>query len=106
MRPAARIQAAIDVLTEMLGRYRPASAALADWGKAHRYAGSGDRSAIGTLVFDALRRRASATAILGADTPRAMVLGALRQVGGLSADEIAGKSGHRIPTCDARYVLH
>ena len=89
MRPAARIQAAIDVLTEMLGRYRPASAALADWGKAHRYAGSGDRSAIGTLVFDALRRRASATAILGADTPRAMVLGALRQVGGLSADEIA-----------------
>ena len=89
MRPAARIQAAIDVLTEMLGRYRPASVALADWGKAHRYAGSGDRSAIGTLVFDALRRRASATAILDADTPRAMVLGALRQAAGLSADEIA-----------------
>lgn len=89
MRPAARTQAAIDVLTELLGRYRPASAALADWGKAHRYAGSGDRAAIGTLVFDALRRRASATEIMGSDTPRAMVLGALKQAAGLSADEIA-----------------
>ena len=36
--------------------------ALADWGKAHRFAGSGDRAAIGTLVYDALRRRASIAA--------------------------------------------
>ena len=55
MRPAARLQAAIDVLTEISTRHQPASTALADWGKAHRFAGSGDRAAIGNLVYDGLR---------------------------------------------------
>ena len=50
MRPSARIKAAIDVLDDIVKRHRPASAALADWGKSNRYAGSGDRSAIGTLI--------------------------------------------------------
>ena len=57
MRAGARIAAAAEVLDEILNRHRPAATALADWGKAHRFAGSGDRAAIGTLVFDALRRR-------------------------------------------------
>ena len=39
--------------------------ALADWGKGHRFAGSGDRAAIGNLVFDALRRRRSLAAQMG-----------------------------------------
>ena len=34
----------------------------ADWGKSHRFAGSGDRAAIGNLVYDALRRRRSLAA--------------------------------------------
>ncbi|MEZ5925108.1 MAG: RsmB/NOP family class I SAM-dependent RNA methyltransferase [Hyphomicrobiaceae bacterium] len=74
MKPAGRLAAAIEVLTEILERHRPASEALGDWGKAHRFAGSGDRAAIGNLVYDALRRKASAAAQMGADTPRAIAL--------------------------------
>ena len=59
MRLAGRAAAAIDVLTDIFERHRPASEALKDWGKAHRFAGSTDRHAIGTLVYDALRRRNS-----------------------------------------------
>lgn len=76
MRPGARISAAIEVLDEVLLRHRPVSLALADWGKDHRFAGSGDRSAIGNLVYDALRHRASIAYRIGADTPRALCLGA------------------------------
>lgn len=74
MTPAARHAAAIDVLTEIFTRHRPASEALNDWGKAHRFAGSGDRHAIGTIVYDVLRQRASLAWRIGADTPRALVL--------------------------------
>ena len=59
MRPGARIAAAIEVLGDIIGRHRPAAEALSDWGKSHRFAGSGDRNAIGGLVYDALRRRSS-----------------------------------------------
>ncbi len=89
MRPAAQVQAAINVLHEMQLHHRPASAALADWGKANRYAGSGDRAAIGNLVYDSLRRRASAEHLMGAHSARAGVLGALRTAQGLSVDAIA-----------------
>jgi 16S rRNA (cytosine967-C5)-methyltransferase len=89
MRPAARIEAAIAVMTDIATRHRPASAALADWGKAHRYAGSGDRAAIGNLVYDALRHRQSAAHVIGAASPRALVLGALHVSDGLDVDAIA-----------------
>jgi len=76
MRPGARISAAIEVLTEVTDRHRPIALALADWGKAHRFAGSGDRNAIGNLVYDALRRRTSLAFAMGGDTPRGIALGA------------------------------
>lgn len=76
MRPGARIAAAIEVLADIVERHRPAAEALADWGKSHRFAGSGDRNAIGGLVYDALRRRSSIAWAMGADTPRALALGA------------------------------
>ncbi len=76
MRPGARILAASEVLTEILERHRPAAMALADWGKANRFAGSGDRNAIGGLVYDALRRRSSIAWAMEADTPRALAIGA------------------------------
>ena len=50
MRMAGRVAAAIEVLNEVFTQHRPASEALKDWGKAHRFAGSTDRHAIGTLV--------------------------------------------------------
>lgn len=88
MVPAARISAAIDVLADILERRRPASDALKDWGLAHRFAGSGDRAAIGGLVFDALRRKASSAWIMDAETPRAIVLGMLKRERGLDAEAI------------------
>jgi 16S rRNA (cytosine967-C5)-methyltransferase len=89
MTPGARLSAAIEVLTDIERHRRPAGDALKDWGLAHRFAGSGDRAAIGGLVFDALRRRSSAAYLMGASTPRAILLGALRLERGLSLDAIA-----------------
>ena len=77
MTPAARISAAIEVLADIDARRRPASDALKDWGLSHRFAGSKDRAAIASLVYDALRRKASAGWIMGEATPRAIVLGML-----------------------------
>lgn len=76
MKQPGRLAAAMEVVAEILARNRPAAEALHDWGKAHRFAGSTDRHAIGTLVYDTLRRRNSAAALMDADTPRALVLGA------------------------------
>jgi 16S rRNA (cytosine967-C5)-methyltransferase len=89
MTPGARVAAAIEGLDDILARRRPAQDALKDWGLAHRFAGSKDRAAIAGLVFDALRRKASAAWIMQDETPRAIVLGALHLQRGFSVDEIA-----------------
>ncbi|MEQ1695300.1 MAG: RsmB/NOP family class I SAM-dependent RNA methyltransferase [Hyphomicrobiaceae bacterium] len=81
MRPAARLQAAIDIIADITTHHRPAATALMDWGRNHRFAGSGDRSAIGTLVYDALRSRGSSAHFMGNESPRALVLGGLREQG-------------------------
>lgn len=88
MTPAARLSAAIEVLSAIDVQRVPAQNALKDWGTAHRFAGSGDRAAIAGLVFDVLRRRASAGHLMGADTPRARLLGMLRLERGMSVDVI------------------
>ncbi len=96
MTPAARVQAAIEALADTETRRRPAVDALKDWGLAHRFAGSGDRAAIASLVYDALRRKASSAFRLGEDTPRAHLLGALASLRGLGSEEIAALfSGER-----------
>jgi len=77
MTPAAHALAAIEVLTEIEARRSPAAQAIKAWGAAHRFAGSGDRARIASLVYDALRSRASLAWRMGEETPRALVLGAL-----------------------------
>jgi len=89
MTPAARLSAAIDVLTAIETDRVPAANALKDWGTAHRFAGSGDRAAISGLVFDVLRRRASSAFLLDDDTPRARALGMLRLERGFDLAAIA-----------------
>jgi 16S rRNA (cytosine967-C5)-methyltransferase len=89
MTPAARASAAIEVLADIEGRKRPAADALKDWGLSHRFAGSGDRAAIGNLVFDALRTRASSAYAMGDDSPRALVLRTLVSSWGLSPEAVA-----------------
>lgn len=74
MTPGGRASAGMEVLADIAARKRPASEALKDWGLAHRFAGSGDRAAIGNLVFDALRHRASNAYAMQDDTPRSLVL--------------------------------
>ncbi|WP_414463536.1 RsmB/NOP family class I SAM-dependent RNA methyltransferase [Hyphomicrobium sp. DY-1] len=88
MKAGARIAAAIEVLEAIINRYQPVAIALTDWGKAHRFAGSGDRNAIGGLVYDAMRRRASISWAFGEDTPRALALGAASSALGLTPEAV------------------
>ena len=88
MKTAARLKAAMDVLETIDSTRRPASLVLRDWGRSHRFAGSGDRAAIGTIVFDTLRQRRLLAWAMGADDPRALVLGVAALVWNLGADEI------------------
>lgn len=74
MRDGGRLAAAIEVLCDIETRHRPAADALKDWGLSHRFAGSGDRTAIGNLVYDALRKRASLGHLMSDASPRAVVL--------------------------------
>jgi 16S rRNA (cytosine967-C5)-methyltransferase len=76
MRDGGRIAAAIEVLEDVARTRRPVQDALRDWGLTHRFAGSRDRSAIGNLVFDVMRRQRSLGAAMGDDGPRALVLAA------------------------------
>jgi 16S rRNA (cytosine967-C5)-methyltransferase len=95
MKAGARIAAAIEVLEAIINRYQPVSVALTDWGKAHRFAGSGDRNAIGGLVYDAMRRRASIAWALGEDTPRTLAIGAASSALGLAPQDV-------IAACDGQ----
>jgi len=95
MTPAARLTAAIGLLDAVLNAKHPLSLALNEWGKANRYAGSGDRSAIGTLVHDALRVKAAAAWMMGereeAETSdaRAILLASLRLAREMAVEAIA-----------------
>ena len=80
MRPEARVAAAIEILDSVLAG-EAAERVLTTWARTHRFAGSGDRSAIRDLVFDALRRRRSYGWLGGADTGRGLMLGRLRALG-------------------------
>lgn len=60
MTPAARVQAAIELLDSIIGAARTAGPAadtiIAAYFKSRRYAGSGDRRAVRELVYRAIRR--------------------------------------------------
>lgn len=89
MRLGGRAQAAIEVLDDIANRKRPASEALRDWGLAHRFAGGGDRSAIGNLVYDTLRKRASQAWATGSEDSAPLVFATLTGQWGFSREELA-----------------
>ena len=89
MTPGARLASAIEIFAAIESERRPAADALKAWGLTHRFAGSGDRAAIAGLVYDALRRRASSAYVMGADTPRAILLGMLKRERGLDVEAVA-----------------
>ena len=92
MTPAARHQAAIEVL-DRIGSGEPAEAALTRWARGARYAGSGDRAAVRDLVFTVLRRWRSLAALGGDETGRGRILGLLRESGTDPAEVFTGQ-GH------------
>ncbi|MGB8819445.1 MAG: RsmB/NOP family class I SAM-dependent RNA methyltransferase [Rhizobiaceae bacterium] len=77
MRLGGRMAAAAEVLADMAARKRPVADALKDWGLSHRFAGSGDRAAIGNLVYDALRKKLSLGWRMGDDAPLPLVCAVL-----------------------------
>jgi 16S rRNA (cytosine967-C5)-methyltransferase len=89
MTPGGRLAAAIEVLADVEGRHRPVAESLKDWGVSHRFAGSKDRAAIGNIVYDSLRWRSSSQWVMGQETPRATVLGAVGRHWGLQGAGLA-----------------
>ncbi|MEE9348177.1 MAG: RsmB/NOP family class I SAM-dependent RNA methyltransferase [Robiginitomaculum sp.] len=88
MRLGGRVEAAIEVLTDIENQHTPATDALRDWGKAHRFAGSKDRSFIGNIVHDALREKSSIAWRMGDDSARAAALGTVVYNWGITTDEL------------------
>ncbi len=80
MTPAARVQAAIEVLDQITSG-NPAEKALTNWARRSRFAGSKDRAAVRDHVYHVLRRMRSLAALGGGTTGRALMLGGLREVG-------------------------
>lgn len=80
MTPAARVGAAIEIL-DMIAAGESAERCLTTWGRRNRYAGSGDRAAVRSHVFDVLRRWRSCAAHGGGADGRALMLGWMIQQG-------------------------
>ena len=74
MTPAARVQAAIDILAGLEQTQQPADRYLKDFFRARRYAGSKDRRAISERVFDILRHHARFAHRMGDADPRALAI--------------------------------
>lgn len=77
MRLGGRLQAAIEVLETIQTQHRPITTVLKDWGSAHRFAGSGDRAAIGNIVYDTMRMKLSHAYLMDDDGPAALALATL-----------------------------
>jgi 16S rRNA (cytosine967-C5)-methyltransferase len=104
MTPAARLQAAIEVLDEVIASVRvdgpPADAIVTRYFKQRRYAGSKDRRAVRELVFRAIRRSAERpesgrAAVLGLAEDEAALLELFGEPRGpepMKADEMASNA--------------
>lgn len=80
MTPAARVQAAIDILDDIQSG-TAVEKALTGWGRRSRFAGSKDRAAVRDHVFGVLRCKRSFAWLGGGDNGRCLMLGAIRDAG-------------------------
>src|SRR6476660_6040181 len=105
MTPAARLQAAIEILDEVIASARddgpPADTIVTRYFKTRRYAGSGDRRAVRELVFRAIRRsgerpasgRAAVLGLAQDDESLASLFGQPRGPGPAGAGETGAVAG-------------
>ena len=103
MTPGARLSAAIEVLDRVLAG-AALEQALVNWGRANRYAGSGDRHAVRDLVFEAWRCRRSFAGLGGAETGRGLVLGGQRAFGDVGLFDGLGHAPAVVTGADAGVV--
>ncbi|MDX1742537.1 MAG: RsmB/NOP family class I SAM-dependent RNA methyltransferase, partial [Ruegeria sp.] len=89
MTPAARIQASIEILDEILAG-NPVEKSLTNWARRSRFAGSKDRAAIRDHVFSAIRCKRSYAALGGSETGRGLMIGAVRAAAGRLDDLFSG----------------
>jgi 16S rRNA (cytosine967-C5)-methyltransferase len=106
MTPAARVQAAIEILQELETTTLPADRFVRDWFRRRRYAGSKDRAAVAEHVFDVLRHRNSFAWGMGSEAPHSLVIASLLR-GGETPDSIcklfSGEGYGPPPLSDAEF---
>ncbi len=92
MTPAARIQAAIELLDEVLATDRAADGVVSAYFRGRRYIGAGDRRSVSDQIWRILRHRARLAWALGTDHPsgRLFVAANLVRGEGKSVDAVAG----------------
>ncbi|MCC1481218.1 RsmB/NOP family class I SAM-dependent RNA methyltransferase [Roseibaca sp. Y0-43] len=100
MTPAARLQAATEILDTILDG-KPAEQVLTNWARANRFAGSKDRAAIRDHVFDCIRCKRSFAHLGGRADGRGLVLGLLRDAGRDPAELFTGEGYAPQPLTDA-----
>jgi 16S rRNA (cytosine967-C5)-methyltransferase len=88
--PAARLQAAIEVLDQVIAG-EAAEKSLTGWARRSRFAGSKDRAAVRDHVFTALRCFRSHAVLGGSLTGRGLILGGLREAGVDPSDMFTGE---------------
>jgi 16S rRNA (cytosine967-C5)-methyltransferase len=93
MTPAARVQAAIEILEGLSATALPADRFIRDWFRARRYAGSKDRAAVAEQVYDVLRHRASYAWRMQSEAPRALAIASVLAGEG-DVDALFGGAGY------------
>jgi len=81
MTPAARIEAAIEIIAALEATPQAADRYLRDWFRARRFAGSKDRASVAERVYDVLRHRASFAWRMESEDARALVIASLLHEG-------------------------
>jgi 16S rRNA (cytosine967-C5)-methyltransferase len=91
MRLGGRLSGAIEVLNDIETRRRPVADALKDWGLSRRFAGSGDRAAVGNIVYDALRMKLSHAWLMDSASAAALAHAVMFRQWGFDAARLAAE---------------